>query len=98
MKRRPATKASARWYRAALRDLRLNQVEAAKLIGVQQWTSNKWSRGLQAVPEPVRRLLELLLAHPSLIAEVTSRAGMKPIVFAENRAERIDTEQPWWLQ
>lgn len=49
-------------YRAALDALGLNQSAAARLLGVNVSTSQRWIAGDRSVPEPAARFLRFLVA------------------------------------
>jgi DNA-binding transcriptional regulator YiaG len=49
-------------YRAAIEQLGLTQVAAAKLLGVDERTSRRWATGERDVPAPAARFLRYLIA------------------------------------
>jgi DNA-binding transcriptional regulator YiaG len=49
-------------YRAAIEQLGLSQVAAAKLLGVDERTSRRWANGERDVPPPAARFLRYLIA------------------------------------
>ena len=51
---------TAQEYRGALSRLGLSQAQAARLIGVNTRTSERWGAGDRDVPPPVQRLVWLL--------------------------------------
>ncbi len=55
-------------YRATLASLGLSQAGAARLLGVQVRTSERWASGASEVPPPVERLLWLLARQPGALA------------------------------
>lgn len=49
-------------FRAALDRLKLSQLGAARLVGVDGRTARRWALGERSVPGPVAILLRLMLA------------------------------------
>ena len=49
-------------YRAAIEQLGLSQIAAAKLLGVDARTSRRWASGERDVPAPAARFLSYLIA------------------------------------
>lgn len=49
-------------YRAAIEQLGLSQIAAAKLLGVDERTSRRWANGERDVPAPAVRFLQYLIA------------------------------------
>ena len=49
-------------YRKTLDRLKLSQVAAGKLVGSTPRSSRRWASGESDVPEPVAKLLRLMLA------------------------------------
>jgi DNA-binding transcriptional regulator YiaG len=62
-------------YRAALIQLGLTQVGAAKLLGVDERTSRRWANGERDVPGSAARFLQYLIA--------TRRTGAQAIRVLE---------------
>ena len=58
-------------YRAALANLGLTQVGAARFLGVGDKTSRNWASGRSEVPPPVARFLRFLIAAKVTPDEVT---------------------------
>ncbi len=54
-------------YRSALDRLGLSQVEAARLLHVDERTSRRWALGERDVPAPVALLLRLCEAEPRVL-------------------------------
>lgn len=48
-------------YREILARLELTQIQAARLLGVDERTSRRWAIGERAVPPPAARFLRYLL-------------------------------------
>jgi hypothetical protein len=59
-----------RQLRAALDQLELSQLKAAKLLRVDARTMRRWISGDTLVPEPVAIIFELLLASKINIADL----------------------------
>ena len=57
-------------YRAALKTLELSQHKAAAVLGVAPRTSQGYALGEYGIPEPVARLLRLLVANKITIEDV----------------------------
>ena len=51
-------------FRRILRELALNQVQAAKRLGVNPRTLRRWVAGDSRIPESVSLLLQLWLREP----------------------------------
>lgn len=64
-------------YRRALDKLGINQVEAAKLLGVDDRTSRRWALGERGVPGPVAHFLRFLLRQKMTGAEAVAVLGVK---------------------
>lgn len=58
--------------RAALSALGLTQAGAARVLGVQPRSVERWAAGEPVVPEWARRVLLAALAHPELIGWLTA--------------------------
>jgi DNA-binding transcriptional regulator YiaG len=50
-------------YATAIKALGLSQRGAAKVFGVDERTSRKWIAGDSRVPEPVAKLLRVMIKH-----------------------------------
>lgn len=57
-------------YRAALRCLGITQTEAARLLGVDVRTSQKWANGERNVPQPAVLLLTYMGQHGTGLASI----------------------------
>lgn len=61
-------------YRAAIGALKLTQVGAARLLGVDERTSRRWITGEREVPETASRFLRFMIS-----AKVTPDEVMKAL-------------------
>jgi len=66
---------TANEYRAALARLGLTQGAAARLLGVEPRTSERWACGVSAIPGPVVRLLWAIERYPRLAGQLLARRG-----------------------
>ena len=62
MNTRASDHMSGNQYQQAIARLDLSQVDAAKLLGVDERTSRRWARDERDVPAPVARFLRYILA------------------------------------
>ena len=63
---------NANQYRDAIEQLGLTQVEAARLLGVDERTSRRWANDERGIPGPVARFLRYLIAK-----KTTGAAAMR---------------------
>lgn len=54
---------TANEYRATIARLKLSQRKAAGVLGVGERSSRRWALGEAPVPEPVAKLLRLMIKH-----------------------------------
>ena len=62
MNTRASDHMSGNQYQQAIARLDLSQVDAVKLLGVDERTSRRWARDERDVPAPVARFLRYILA------------------------------------
>lgn len=64
---------TSRQFRARLKAAAISQRKFAQFFGWDVVTVNRWANGRADVPQHAARIIEILAAHPELVAEYAMR-------------------------
>jgi hypothetical protein len=68
---------TGRQFKAAIRRLKLSQMGAARLLGVDSRTARRWVLDERRIPEAVVIVLELMLAGKATVADIEQAKAAK---------------------